>query len=119
MLIHDGLVRRKSYLDAIMDGLNVFKFKRVICAAPDIFEPMFIGEPLSAQRVKDMVKTVTPPGNDTTKLRILHMVGVFLDSCDEKGMHVIVNARKRENQCPVNSSIVCRDCDSLGLVLGG
>jgi len=36
MLIHDGLVKRKAYLDAIMEGLDMLNFKRVMCANPNL-----------------------------------------------------------------------------------
>jgi len=87
MLIHDGLVKRKAYLDAIMEGLDMFNFKRVMCANPKVFEPLFIGEPVSSARIKEIIKTMTPPGEDSTKQRILHTIGIFLDSCDEKGIY--------------------------------
>ncbi|XP_065908157.1 uncharacterized protein [Dysidea avara] len=86
MLIYDGLVKRKAYLDAIMEGLDSFKMKRVMCSNPKVFEPLFIGEPVSSARVKEAIKTLTPPGEDSIKQRILHTIGIYLDSCDEKGL---------------------------------
>ena len=93
MLIYDGLVKRKAYLVAIMEGLDSFKMKRVMCSNPKLFEPLFIGEPVSSARVKEAIKTLTPPGEDSIKQRILHTIGIYLDSCDEKGMHIIVNTQ--------------------------
>ena len=93
MLIYDGLVKRKAYLDAIMEGLDSFKMKRVMCSNPKVFEPLFIGEPVSSARVKEAIKTLTPPGEDSIKQRILHIIGIYLDSCDEKGMHIIENTQ--------------------------
>ena len=87
MLIHDGLVKRKAYLDAIMEGLDRFNFKRVMCANPKVFEPLFIGEPVSSAKIKEIVKTMTPPGEDSIKQRILDTIGIFPDSCDEKGTY--------------------------------
>jgi len=90
MLLHDVLIRRKSYLDALMEGLNNFSFKRVICANPSLFEPLFVAEPITSEQVKNLVKTLTPPGNNTIKQRILHTVGLFIDSCNEKGMYYYI-----------------------------
>ena len=46
------------------------------------FELLFIGEPVSSEKVKESLKTLTPSVEVSIKQTILHTIG---DSCDEKG----------------------------------
>ena len=69
-----------------MDGLDVFHLKKIIQSNPQLFEPMFVNsKKICAEAVKKIISTEVPPGNDVTKLKILHAIGAFLDECCEKG----------------------------------
>ena len=57
---------------------------------PQIFEPLFVNGPITADQVKDMIHTTIPPGINIKKQKILHTIGVFLDHCTEEGTLVYI-----------------------------
>ena len=47
---------------------------------------MFVNsKKICVEAVKKIISAEVPPGNNVTKLKILHAVGAFLDECCEKG----------------------------------
>lgn len=87
LLVYDALMKRKPFLDNFSEGLEIFKIKTVISSYPKMFEKKFIGRtcPINSREVKDIIKTATPPGTDSIKLKLLHSLGVFVDDSSEEG----------------------------------
>ena len=90
LLINEGLLKRKAFLDSFLDGLDTFQFRKLIQSNPKLFEPMFVNNKrISAEGVKKIISTDVQPASDVTKLRILHTIGVFLDECSEEGKPLV------------------------------
>ena len=85
-MINEALLKRKAFLDSFMDGLDTFQLGKLITANPCVFEPMFVNNKrISAEAIKKIISTDFPPGNDVTKLTILHVIGY---ECSKEGLYV-------------------------------
>lgn len=83
MVIYDILHKRKVFLDAFLEGLEVFHLKAAVCAFPALFEGLFVASPrCSAQEVLDILQY--DENLDTDGERVVGYLENTISELDEK-----------------------------------
>ena len=85
MVIYDILHKRKVFLDAFLEGLEVFHLKAAVCAFPALFEGLFVASPrCSAQEVLDILQY--DENLDTDGERVVGYLENTISELDEEGV---------------------------------
>ncbi len=91
IILYEGLQKRKVYLDAFSDGLEVFRMRTAIHLFPHLFKDLFIpSDTCSSDDVLAVLKFRTDL--TTEEQRVTEYLLKFIRHIEEKGMQFnIVN----------------------------
>ena len=80
ILIHNGIYKRKVYLDSLAEGLEEYKMYSLMKIFPELFKPVFVSRELSYQDVIEKIVPVTFPENDS---KVQTLVSTLFDYLSE------------------------------------
>ena len=83
-MIHNGLLKRKVFLDCFSKGLETYKILTLMKMFPDLFCPVFTAQPLSSN---DIINKIVPVECPATSEKNLQSLSTMFDFISELSSH--------------------------------
>ena len=85
IVLYDALHKRRIFLDAIGNGLEVLGMRTLISHFPEVFKAAFVSScRLGSNDVRELLKPVT--NMDIDQIRVWGYLLMFIDQANETGM---------------------------------
>ena len=85
ILIYDGLYKKKVYLDALAEGLDMYRVHTLMKIFPHLFKPVFTSKELTAGDVIEMIVPVGTDDDDDKKFKLMSSLFDFVCGLSPQG----------------------------------